>query len=393
VLTPIDPDHADRVLAQTPGVSAELQRMGGHMARLFALEAPESPGLSLAGAVLALSPYDQAAAGMPTMSVTGNGLTQAEALTTCFGEAADTLSQFERRGDIVGSRCGPKLMSGWIEQAACHAEAIDWTLGHDAQSGDTVLLPADICLRRVPAHRAFSPPGALSSGCAAGPSLAHAQARAVFELIERDAAALWWLGGRQGRALAPAIKVEDLIGQLRGNRTGRRIILLDITTDIGVPVVAACSHDHDGHFFACGVACRATLAQASKAAILEMAQMELSAPIAHLKATEQGEAALNPADVRHMARAQLDVSRLPMLVAEVAGADIGEVPDPAAHLGAHGHRLAYVDLTRATFRVPVIRAIAPGLQPFAETLTTPRLAAIIASTGGGTRHHAGIMPF
>jgi hypothetical protein len=43
--------------------------------------------------------------------------------------------------------------------------------------------------------------------------------------------------------------------------------------------------------------------------------------------------------------------------------------------------------------VPVIRALAPGLQPFSERVMTPRLAEVTARTGGGAVHHHGVMPF
>ncbi len=393
MLTPIDPLDAVHALRDAAGVSPALCRMASRMRRLFSLAAPDAPGLALAGAVLALDEREQAAAGTATMSVTGNGLTLAEALTTCFGEAADTLSQFERAGDLAGSRSAPQLMSGWIEQAAGPAAGIDWILGHDARDGHAMLVPADICLRRRPDHRAFAPAGALSSGCAAGPTLANACARATFELIERDAAAMWWLGGRQGAPLPVLPVIDTLLQRLRAGVHGRQVVLLDITTEIGVPVVAACSHDRDGRYFACGVACRSTLEQSATAALLEMAQMEMSAPVAHAKAAEQGDAALNAADIRHIARSRLNVLDLPMLTPTAQAQASAGAADPASSLDARGHELVFVDMTRPDIGVPVARAVSPGLQPFAESPITPRLAAIIAKTGGGARHNRGIMPF
>jgi thiazole/oxazole-forming peptide maturase SagD family component len=393
LLTPIDPNDALGMLGSAPDVSPALRAIIGRMARLFALRSPDAPGLALAGGVLALSETEQMAAGMPAMSVTGNGLDLTAALTACFGEAADALSQFERPGDLVSSRRAPQLLTGWLADAAGTAGNLDWVLGADAHDGGEVLVPADICLRRVPQHQAFAPAGALSSGCAAGPTVLHAKTRAVLELIERDAAALWWLGCRQGKALAPSPMLDELMRHLRGTATGRHNILLDITTDIGVPVVAACSHDGHGQFFACGVASRATQVDAARAAILEMAQMELSAPIARIKAAEQGETALNASDRRHIARAMMDCATLPMLAPAAGEARTAVLADAAERLGELGQHLVYVDLTRPDIGVPVFRAIAPGLQPFSEAVVTARLAAITAKTGGGARHHHGIMPF
>ena len=56
----------------------------------------------------------------------------------------------------------------------------------------------------------------------------------------------------------------------------RRTWLLDITTDIGVPCVAAVSCRADGSGFAFGLAARPALEAAVRSAILEMCQLELA---------------------------------------------------------------------------------------------------------------------
>ena len=52
------------------------------------------------------------------------------------------------------------------------------------------------------------------------------------------------------------------------------------------------------------------------------------------------------------------------------------------------HRIvAYsLDLTRPGFGVPVVRVIAPGLQPEPGTIIGNRLARAIKETGGGAKH-------
>jgi YcaO cyclodehydratase, ATP-ad Mg2+-binding len=50
-------------------------------------------------------------------------------------------------------------------------------------------------------EQGVAPPLKLSTGCAAGVTVAAATLRALLELIERDAVALWWRGGRRGRAI------------------------------------------------------------------------------------------------------------------------------------------------------------------------------------------------
>ena len=67
-------------------------------------------------------------------------------------------------------------------------------------TGSDVLVPADWCVRRAPRRMGLQPPWILGSGVAAGPDWDWAASRALLELIERDAVALWWLGGHRGTA-------------------------------------------------------------------------------------------------------------------------------------------------------------------------------------------------
>jgi hypothetical protein len=146
----------------------------------------------------------------------------------------------------------------------------------------------------------------LSIGCAAGPSTDAAALHGLLELVERDAAAVWWRGGRRPRPLAlehPALAdAAALLARLRQGGRGRRSWLLDITTDLGVPAVAAVSVGLDGAGFCCGLAARPGLAAACRAALLELCQMELALAVVAAKREEGGEAALNPRDLSHQAR-------------------------------------------------------------------------------------------
>ena len=86
-----------------------------------------------------------------------------------------------------------------------------------------------------------------SNGNAAGSSLEDAIVQGFLELVERDAAALWWYN----RTRQPGIDLgsfdEPWIGQLlaRYGALGREVWALDLTSDLGVPVVAALSR-HPG---------------------------------------------------------------------------------------------------------------------------------------------------
>jgi bacteriocin biosynthesis cyclodehydratase domain-containing protein len=87
-----------------------------------------------------------------------------------------------------------------------------------------------------------------SNGCAAGNTLEEAIVQGFLELVERDSYAIWWYN----RVQRPAVDlsafedtyVRDLQSQLAA--TGRRVWVLDITNDLGVPSFVAISHSQKG---------------------------------------------------------------------------------------------------------------------------------------------------
>jgi ribosomal protein S12 methylthiotransferase accessory factor len=193
---------------------------------------------------------------------------------------------------------------------------------------------------------------------------------------------------------------ETLLAQLRQGASARRSWLLDITTDIGVPCVAAISCMADGFGFAFGLAARPTLKAAARAAVLEMCQGELAHAVVEAKLRERGEAGLNAYDRIHRRRAtMLNANRCLLLqpAPERARHMAISTTDPGAVLRLIVDRLAQLgievfglDLTRPQFAVPAARVIAPGLQPLPSEIITPRLADMLAKTGGGATYTGGI---
>jgi ribosomal protein S12 methylthiotransferase accessory factor len=59
-------------------------------------------------------------------------------------------------------------------------------------------------------------------------------------------------------------------------------------------------------------------------------------------------------------------------------------------LGQFGIETFGLDLTRPSLTIPVARVIAPGLQPLPSEIMTPRLADMIARTGGGAAYTGGV---
>jgi thiazole/oxazole-forming peptide maturase SagD family component len=368
--------------------SPELVALAGHLTRAFSIASPFAPGLHFIGGEITIAKDPTMASGAARLSVAGNGETLAAALVSCLGEAADFLSQFERPGDIeAGIAASDRtncVAEGWIAEAISGADrTIDWINASDASTGSIARLPADLCLRRPPTRRAIEPVGPLSSGSAAGASFEMAALRAILELCERDAAAMWWLGGCRPKCFPlehPATKAgAELIERLRQGETARRTMLLDITTDNGVPVVAAVSVDRNGRGMACGLSSRLLASDAATAAALEMCQMEMAAPVAEAKRAEGGDTVLNEADRRHLRRAQFAASDCELLHPRDMSPHATSVPAAGLkgltdHLHDRGIRLFLVDHTRQDIGVAVARAASPDLQPFSTAVSTKRFA-------------------
>src|SRR5215468_9858238 len=305
---------------------ARLLQAASQFIRIFELAAPEAPRLVAFGAEVDPAAVDACHHGSPPVSVSGIGVTVQEAFQGCVGEGIEYLSQLQRAEDGLIVADGIQALA-MLDQPARElvtalmssraGAALSWFPALRLSDRRQVLLPADLCLRRPPAAQEFVPPFPLSVGSAAGTSFENAALHGLLELIERDAASLWWRGGRRGRAVPPDVEAgaQALLRELRaGAAMPRRSWLLDITTDIGVPAVAALSCRPDGFGFAFGLAARRTLQAAARSALLEMCQIELAHAVVEAKRRERGEAALNARDRGHLQRATaIDADRCALL--------------------------------------------------------------------------------
>jgi ribosomal protein S12 methylthiotransferase accessory factor len=87
-----------------------------------------------------------------------------------------------------------------------------------------------------------------SNGCAAGNTRTEAILQGFFELVERDAAALWWYNRlrRPGVDLAGFGEPYLLDVARHWRSRGRELWALDLTTDLGIPTFAAVSRRVEG---------------------------------------------------------------------------------------------------------------------------------------------------
>jgi len=105
------------------------------------------------------------------------------------------------------------------------------------------------------------------AGIAAGPDRASAEASALEEVLERDATTIWWASGSPAPAAAGAGAVVARLDDPSGPE--RRVTLLNVPSELPVPVVAAFVEDTTDGLVAFGSACRATAAEAAEKALVE----------------------------------------------------------------------------------------------------------------------------
>jgi oxazoline/thiazoline synthase len=86
-----------------------------------------------------------------------------------------------------------------------------------------------------------------SNGCAAGNTLEEAIVQGFLELVERDAYAIWWYNKLQREELDISQLTDPYVRELRAQLadTGRKLWVIDITHDLGIPSFVAMSHSKE----------------------------------------------------------------------------------------------------------------------------------------------------
>jgi ribosomal protein S12 methylthiotransferase accessory factor len=119
-------------------------------------------------------------------------------------------------------------------------EAISWVAGTSLEDGKTIFVPKDaILLDRTIGNCRF---WQSSDGLASGNTIDEARLHALLERIERDAFALWQMTlPERIEAIAPESFADPPIGALCAKiaAAGLALRLFEVTSDIGIPCIAA----------------------------------------------------------------------------------------------------------------------------------------------------------
>lgn len=256
-----------------------------------------------------------------------------------------------------------------------------WIEGRDLLRGEPAWLPFEMV------HADYTRPLPTGSGCflstttglASGNHPLEATLHALYEVVERDAAALWHAGGPEARARTrvslDSVDSPLCLGVLdRYQRAGIAVGVWEATSDIGLPVFVAEIADREAHagrvlYAAGGQGCHRSREIALLRALTEAAQSRLTLISGGRddSGRDSYEAARVPDGIARKVRELQTLPASPRLFSSAPDArgesfeeDLQAVL--AALRGAGLHEAALVDLTRPELGIDVVRAVVPGLE-------------------------------
>ncbi len=276
----------------------------------------------------------------------------------------------------------------------------DWTPVWSPLTGHQRLLPTALLYFKPDAGSGSPSVRADSNGNAAGGSLEDAILQGFFELVERDAVALWWYNRTRHAEVCLdsfgdpwASRLPELYGRL-----GREVWVLDVTSDLGIPAMAAVSRrtDKPSEDIVLGFGAHLDPHIALRRALTELAQslpavVEARADGSGYHVTEPhlmswwsratvrnqpyllsdpGQAPRTAVSYRYTPGRKLDISRI-YAVASNADLDI-----------------LILDQTRPDINMPVVKVVVPGLRHFWPRFAPGRLFEVPVHLGRLTKQTA-----
>jgi ribosomal protein S12 methylthiotransferase accessory factor len=282
-------------------------------------------------------------------------------------------------------------------------ETIGWTFGWSLTGKRTRLIPSDLCWMTDAETRdsSFCMPDA--NGCAAGNCLEEALLQGLYELVERDAVAIWWynrIRRQQVDLNAFGDSAVKAICEHHRSVLKRDMHVLDITPDLGIPVFAAISRRRDStrpeSVFSFG--CHADPRLALRRAVTEMCQCMVwwkqflttpDNPEPWQSARRVASPAIEswirrvPADQQaHLIPSMHMPARRP---ADFGAGCFGNLSEEISwcveRLATAGIEVVAVDATRPDLDIALVRVFAPGLRHFWRRLAAGRLYDVPVALG------------
>jgi ribosomal protein S12 methylthiotransferase accessory factor len=195
----------------------------------------------------------------------GCGFDREDALVATYGEAIERYCGCVYRADAFRTASyaeldepaiDPTTVVNFSPQQRAAMDGVDslcgvvdelsWIAGEHLVTGAKTSIPAQLVYLSYPTSTEPCIRNPISTGLAAGSSQAMAIRNAVCEIVERDAFMIWYLTETELPVIDPETappRIRRLVDRVTAN--GLELILLDATTDLGVPVVIAVVVDRD----------------------------------------------------------------------------------------------------------------------------------------------------
>jgi thioglycine synthase len=252
---------------------------------------------------------------------------------------------------------------------------IAWVEGTRISGGEKVMVPTSAVFHPYTSTADLTLFRTNTNGLASGNTLAEATLHGLCEVIERDA---WSLAEVKRRVISD-ITIDEGEGILRETldrftKVGIEVHLKNLTSDIGMPVVAAAADDvqlQDAGLLTLGIGAHPSPRVAALKALTEVAQSRLTQIHGAREDTvmAEGNRRLGYERVKRMnqlwfgkAAASMGLENLQSIDMGGIGANIEEV---VRRIGSVGLNNAItVDLTRKELGIPVVRVIVPGLEVY-----------------------------
>jgi oxazoline/thiazoline synthase len=235
-----------------------------------------------------------------------------------------------------------------------------------------------------------------SNGCAAGNTLAEAIVQGFLELVERDTYAIWWYNRLQRPEVDLGQFDDAYIRDLKFHlaETGRRVWVLDVTNDLGIPSYVTIAHwtekSQELVEFGSGAHFDARIAL-----LRAMTELNQFLSIGLMGARNQNP--MSQGSTEPSAPDGLPPFRLQEHSYLTPGGGMPVRPDPGSKFGrldtrqqvaacvdlakAAGLDFLVLDQTRPDIEVPVVRVIVPGLRHFYRRFAPGRLYDIPVKLG------------
>jgi len=290
--------------------------------------------------------------------------------------------QFETRGEFNATASGHHRVPLPFRDDA----EIEWSPAWSLTHARTRWIPTANCYLsypRSPEHDFF---GGTSNGLASGNVVEEAILQGALELIERDAAAIWWYNRLRVPAVDLASFGDPYLERMYAHHAdaGRTLEVLDVTSDLGIPAMVAVSRvTATGGRIYLGCGAHLDPRVAASRAISELMQLGIR-EFTGAPSDEELEGTVDAARLQWIRRATIEAHPylLPLETPRRRAADYaqlasGDLLDDVNLVldRAKGARLEVLalDATRADVGFPVVRIFAPGLRHFFARLGAGRL--------------------